>query len=187
MKKCSKCKEEKSSEKFRRDASRADGLAYICKVCANAKQREYTARSSAKINARRRAVYNGEAQANARTTGERSYERMLEYRRNYYVNNLAAIKVRVKRHIAANLPYYARNCAKRRATKLRATPAWADQDAIRNIYIEAAYLQMEVDHIVPLQSKFVCGLHNEFNLQALPVSENRSKGNRHWPDMAEEI
>ena len=36
----------------------------------------------------------------------------------------------------------------------------------------------EVDHVVPLQSKFVCGLHCEANLQVITKSKNASKCNR---------
>jgi len=75
------------------------------------------------------------------------------------------------------------NNAKRRATKFQATPAWVDHDAIRDIYFEAAYQQMHVDHIVPLQSESVCGLHAEHNLQLLSVEDNSAKGNRTWPGM----
>jgi len=43
----------------------------------------------------------------------------------------------------------------------------------------------EVDHIYPLQSKWMCGLHCEANLQILTESQNASKGNRWWPGMGE--
>lgn len=79
--------------------------------------------------------------------------------------------------------------AKRRALKLQATPSWADLAAIREIY-RTAYamtqsngVEYQVDHIVPLNSEIVCGLHCEDNLQIITASDNRSKGNRYWPDM----
>jgi 5-methylcytosine-specific restriction endonuclease McrA len=62
-------------------------------------------------------------------------------------------------------------------------PIWADDEEIKNIYIEAKYLQLQVDHIVPLISPKVCGLHTEYNLQLLSKSDNSKKGNRIWPDM----
>lgn len=73
--------------------------------------------------------------------------------------------------------------AKRRATKIRATPSWADVDAIRAIYDSAAAISMEtgipheVDHIYPLQGRYVCGLHVACNLQILTQHENRRKHN----------
>jgi hypothetical protein len=79
--------------------------------------------------------------------------------------------------------------AKRRAIKLRATPAWARLDVISDIYTiaavyRAAGISCEVDHIVPLKSTRVQGLHCEANLQLLLAVANLSKGNRWWPDMA---
>lgn len=72
----------------------------------------------------------------------------------------------------------------RRAVKLNRTPAWADRDKIKNLYIEAALLtestgiQMHVDHIVPMQGELVSGLHVEYNLRVIPASENQAKFNR---------
>lgn len=79
--------------------------------------------------------------------------------------------------------------SKRRATRYQATPAWADLQAIEAVYKKAEVMTEQtgiphhVDHIVPLQSKFVCGLHVPANLQIMEASANNSKGNRWWPDM----
>jgi hypothetical protein len=48
-------------------------------------------------------------------------------------------------------------------------------------------VKWQVDHIVPLISKLVCGLHNEFNLRVITAMENNVKGNRYWPDMPAEV
>lgn len=65
----------------------------------------------------------------------------------------------------------------------RATPQWADLEAIDRLYQVAKILGAHVDHIVPLSSPIVCGLHVEANLRLTQPSENREKSNRHWPDM----
>ena len=87
--------------------------------------------------------------------------------------------------------YGARNVA-RRAAKLNATPVWANQFFIEEAYDLAQRRtkmkcggidKWHVDHIVPLKSPIVCGLHVEHNLQVIPGVENIRKGNRHWPDM----
>ncbi len=70
----------------------------------------------------------------------------------------------------------------REAAKLHATPKWADEAAIKDVYAEAKYFGLEVDHIVPLKSKLVCGLHVWDNLQLLSREANVRKGNRTWPD-----
>lgn len=79
----------------------------------------------------------------------------------------------------------AKNASLYRASKIRATPLWACQDAIQRFYTEANTLTQEtgvvytVDHIVPLNNELVCGLHVEHNLQIITLIENSSKGNKH--------
>lgn len=77
----------------------------------------------------------------------------------------------------------------RKSSKMKATPPWANLFFIEEAYDLAARrsqitgFQWHVDHIVPLVSKLVCGLHVEHNLQVIPASENFAKSNRRWPDM----
>ena len=77
--------------------------------------------------------------------------------------------------------------AKRYAAKKQAIAPWADLEAIQQIYTDAANLTRStgiphhVDHVYPLQSDYMCGLHVETNLQILTQTENSSKGNRTWP------
>lgn len=64
-----------------------------------------------------------------------------------------------------------------------ARPLWQSQKEINSYYKSAKINGMEVDHIVPINSDLVCGLHCIDNFQLLTRSENASKGNRYWPDM----
>lgn len=81
------------------------------------------------------------------------------------------------------------NIAAYRAAKIQAMPAWANSEIIKDIYELAATvtiltsIEHNVDHVVPLRSKFVCGLHCEGNLQVITALKNRRKSNSEWPDM----
>jgi hypothetical protein len=61
--------------------------------------------------------------------------------------------------------------------------AWANQDAILEIYRHAEYMTRTtgrlhvVDHIIPLQGRTVSGLHVETNLRVVEHSENARKHN----------
>ena len=85
----------------------------------------------------------------------------------------------------------ARNNA-RRARKMQAMPKWANEFFIKEAYALAQLrtkvmgFKWHVDHIVPLTSKVVCGLHTHDNLQVIPMLENSKKSNRWWPDMWDE-
>lgn len=77
----------------------------------------------------------------------------------------------------------------RQIRKLKAQPGWASQSEIDLTYENAKLatrilgIEYHVDHIVPLRSKRVCGLHCTANLQVIPAISNIQKSNRLWPDM----
>ena len=80
----------------------------------------------------------------------------------------------------ANPGKCAAKVAKYRATKFNATPKWLTKEQLKEM--ELIYINCpsgyHVDHIYPLQSDVVCGLHVPWNLQYLPAKENISKGNK---------
>jgi 5-methylcytosine-specific restriction endonuclease McrA len=80
-------------------------------------------------------------------------------------------------HIDGSL-YLVDGAAKHRARQLNALPPWADLSAIGRLYAEAARLGLQVDHVIPLRGKAICGLHVPSNLALLERIENLRKGNR---------
>lgn len=89
----------------------------------------------------------------------------------------------VRAYRRKNSQKFASREAFRRARKIMATPSWADLSAIQRIYADAKAKGLSVDHIVPLRSDLVCGLHVANNLQLLTKSANSRKSNRIWPNM----
>lgn len=79
--------------------------------------------------------------------------------------------------------------ARRRAAEFDATPSWANEffmeeaHHLARLREQATGFKWHVDHIVPLCSPFVCGLHTHDNLRVIPATVNLAKGNRTWPDM----
>jgi hypothetical protein len=75
----------------------------------------------------------------------------------------------------------------RRAAKLQRTPSWLTADdfwMMEQAYELAALrtrifgFSWHVDHVVPLQGRFVSGFHAPYNLQVIPGVENVSKSNK---------
>lgn len=174
---CSKCKTEKSVDAFSVDRSKKDGLRTTCRDCSKATVAKWSAdnperkkANDAKHHIRR---YQTDAEKE-RARRKRWRESNPEYFRTYLEENRGAHDARV---------------ALRDAIKLKATPAWANPSIITLIYERAREIGMqtgvdhEVDHVVPLRSRYVCGLHCESNLQIIPKADNRAKRNLYWPDM----
>ena|SRR5215472_262165 len=117
---------------------------------------------------------------------ERSAElrqRALARRKDRWIEFLEQERQRYRQAYKTDPGKYNAKGAKRRAAKLRATPSWCDFDAIADIYREAQIRTVEtgiphdVDHIIPLRGRHVCGLHIPVNLQIIPSSANRHKFN----------
>jgi hypothetical protein len=105
--------------------------------------------------------------------------------REWYARNLETKRAKNRMWSKKNPARHNMLCAKRRHDEVRATPAWANLDAMEKVYAKARAMtkktgvKHDVDHIIPLRGKLVCGLHVESNLQILSASLNRSKGAKH--------
>ena len=192
MKTCTKCGETKSYSGFYGDKRAKDGLASSCKKCHNTRIRtrqkanpeKHAARVAAWQKANPDRVKSSVA-AWQKANPDKVRGAMTRWRTTNPEKARAATAVWRK----ANPENGSNREAARRACKLQATPTWADDKAMALWYKGASIMTQlmgqpyHVDHVVPLKSKAVCGLHAHTNMQILPKTENCSKGNRYWPDM----
>lgn len=112
----------------------------------------------------------------------------------YYNSNKEKLRCIRQEQYRLNKEYYKNNARRREIIKLNAIPSWSVDNELNDLVIKEVYvlaklrseltgIKHHVDHIVPLRSKLVCGLHIWNNLQVIPAVENLKKGNRVWPDM----
>lgn len=124
----------------------------------------------------------------AKAAGRRYYEKNKELAKARARNRPIELQREYRKAWKAKHPEQVQasaNAWKRRARN--ATPAWltpVHKLQIRELYLAARRLTRDtgvkhvVDHIIPLRSNEVCGLHVPWNLQILTHIENSSKGNR---------
>lgn len=109
--------------------------------------------------------------------------------RRYYYANPEKEKARSDRWRANSKIKVIERARWRHAQRLRATPVWASKFILEEAYelaqlrTKATGIKWHVDHIVPLKSPIVCGLHCEANIQVIPAVDNIRKSNQVWPDM----
>lgn len=202
---CVKCWVLKALDQFAKDKNRVSGRYAYCKACVRAAGSEWYARNRERERTKRR-EYSAERR---RTRGARvrsglgslggmpAAVRVAQYRARHPErvkdSQRRTNQLHGKKHNKAyrlRYPEIARlKSARWRARAKMTTPAWADKKSIRAIYRFASMLQkstgerVHVDHIVPLHSRLVCGLHCEANLGIALMTDNISKSNRVWPDM----
>lgn len=193
---CRKCGETKPLSHFEKRAGRSLGHTFRCGDCTT----EYKTAWAIRTNQQERrseyfARYNASAIAK---------KRKAEWKRRNPEYNAAINKAwrqkNPRKQVLYMMNYYkryphlvhARN-AFRKAWKLKATPRWADKNKIKAFYEEASRRTREtgirhsVDHIIPLRSPIVCGLHVENNLRVLTFSENSKKYNAFLEELIYEL
>ena len=142
---------------------------------------------------------------NERRKGQPKSEAAKAAGKRYYKKNRDAVIARaaarpaseVRRykdsHKERNPEYYKALTSVRKRRHRAATPKWVGADekkAIRQLYLEAQRLtkltgeRYVVDHIYPLISDEVCGLHTLKNLRIMTQAENLIKSNK-MPDLEE--
>ncbi len=120
--------------------------------------------------------------ANMRNYYLNNKEKEKQYQRVYYVTN----KDKIQLYNKNNSDKLSAKCAKRRASKLSATPNWLTEEHFEQIKIfykkaknlgKWSNVSYHVDHIIPLQGKIVSGLHVPWNLRVITEEENLRKSN----------
>lgn len=193
LKTCATCGHDKNFEEFNLHRCQPDGLRRVCKGCQSNQNRASYIKGQAKW----------QDKARERRREWRKSPENVEKNRRACAEWYAADPVRAKEICARwgkanpelkkaadrewrreNLAIANSNSKRYKASRLKATPIWADQIAIRAFYLQAQMLTQStgvvhhVDHIYPLRSPLVCGLHHEANLRVIPWIENLKKGNR---------
>lgn len=172
---CSKCGLEKSIAEFSKKRGNRDGLRSECKVCQSKVSKKWREENLTRVKERQR-----------KYREDNPGKEKARYKR-YKAANIEKIKEKDRRYRKANLDKRAAVEAKRRATKLNATPPWLNAKHFKEIeafYTEARRLTKEtgveyhVDHVMPLNGSDSCGLHVPWNLQLLTAEENLKKGTK---------
>ena len=160
-KSCKTCLFEKPISEFYKQSTRgAYGVRGSCKLCDNAKKKQYRTILGEDLLERKKFEY------------QRNRQVRLNQKRIYRQENKGKINALV--------------AARKKIIKQR-TPKWLTEDdkwLIKEAYELAALrtkifgFSWHVDHVIPLQGKQVFGLHVPQNLRVIPGIENIKKRNK---------
>lgn len=204
---CKRCHKTLPIALFGPQASSKDGLRHKCRVCRNVESKEYAARNPEKRRESANGYYRRKVgaldhapinKAKAREAGEETYigkpckhcgscvrltknSNCPDCRKKYANSTIARLSIK---RWEENNPgkVKARNGRRRSAARRKCPINNIHKSSTDEIYALCPK-GMHVDHIVPLSSNKVCGLHVPWNLEYVTPSHNQSKGNRWWPDM----
>lgn len=178
QKKCAGCEQMKVFAEYSKNANTVDGHSYTCKDCdhitylknqdvVKARVNQYRKHNIDKIKElakRRQEKYREEAIDRVTKWRLANIEKAREYSRKSKKKHQAQSNARTSMY---------------RAIKKQATPKWLTETM--RLQMESLYKECgkgyHVDHIVPLTSDLVCGLHVPWNLEIIPEVVNETKQN----------
>ena len=204
---CKRCEVtyESALTNFSKQVRGKNGVTSQCGACAKEKSDAYRAANKEKVLASNRNHYNRNKEyilAKHKEYAQTHKEAFAGYSKNYAERNPEKVKESQRKYkqghkeekLAYETTYRELNrgkinaiSGKSRATVVNSTPAWCDHAYCESLYIEADRLtklhgvNYHVDHIDPMKSKLVCGLHVPDNLQVVPAKVNRQKFNKFKP------
>jgi hypothetical protein len=175
MKFCTSCKNKKSLEFFSFCKKSKDQLQDKCKDCAKLYMKKRYAETK-HIQLEKQKIYHvlnkEKRNISCSLYKKENHKKCLELQQKWKQKNKHKI--------------YESNSL-RRASKKNATPNWLSNEQrwmieqafdIANIRSKITKLKWHVDHIVPLTSNVVCGLHVPWNLQVIEAKQNLKKYNK---------
>lgn len=160
MKICTKCNDQKASSNFSKNGFDLNGNQRFRSACSECEKIRVKKNPNRKL-----------------------------YSKKYRDKNPHYSKLSNRENFLKNRDSFALRGAQRRLIKNKSKPQWANIFFMREAYNLARLrtkitgIKWHVDHIVPLRSKLVCGLHCEDNFQVITAIENIKKKNIYWPDM----
>jgi hypothetical protein len=169
MKTCRDCKVTKDLSEFVSNKLFKDGKDTLCILCNRKRVKAY--RAAGKRNSTK------ESQAyRLKYPGKRN-----EYKNQYYKEHYATPRI-LKTAQELKLT---KDAGRERRHKLHTRPKWADLEKIKTYYAIRDWLNYttfgrhyQVDHVVPIMGKDVCGLHVENNLAVVTAEYNMKKSNK---------
>jgi hypothetical protein len=170
---CRKCKIEQPLDNFHKNKQNRDGLQTKCKKCAiEAARANYAANAEARREDKRQ-YHKTHAEQDAkyfRKYREANQEKIKEYKRTHQDKlNTYTMKYYTLRR-SATIPYGELN-------SLIISEAYE----LASLRTKLTGIKWNVDHVIPINNLYVCGLHVGINLQVIPAKDNKVKRNKLIP------
>ncbi|MEF3068065.1 hypothetical protein [Pandoraea apista] len=190
MKRCSTCGVEKPFIDFPADKRDKTGVGCYCKACRSAYHKQWYQKNRDRhlAQGKQNRIRNIEKRKSyERLWYEQNRERALSVGRAYRAANQEIVREKDRARYSRDPEKYLAYSRKREAAQRRRMPKWYGE--FDQFVFEEAHdlckrrqavtsIEWHVDHMFPLRSTRVSGLHVGLNAQVIPAAINLSKGNK---------